>query len=150
MSHIAEIEVEIRDLAAVKALCKERGWQFMEGQKTCRFWEGATHPCDHAIKIPGANYDAEVGLVYRPAGVYEKGPAKGKSRAASYSLAYDGLCFPDGTMDKNKYATATGGCFLQGYGICKTELEAKRRGLHVKRVQGKAGAMKLVLTGGAL
>jgi hypothetical protein len=144
MSHITSVEIELKDLEAVKALCQERGWQFMQGQKTYRWFgefvgdspmpKGMTKAdlgkCDHAIKVPGAS--CEIGL---------RSTGKG-----SYKLAFDGW----GAGGLVPVIGLNGGLFLQGYGICKAEREAKKRGLHVQRVNGKAGAVKLVLTGGAL
>jgi hypothetical protein len=128
-------------LAAVKALCKEKGWEFAEGQKTYEWYgsfvgdspmpKGMTRAdlgkCDHAIKIPGATY--EVGL-----------RSNGKG---GYNLAFDYW----GSGGLVPHVGEKGGLFMQGYGIAKAELEAKKRGMHVKRVPGKHGAVKLVLTG---
>jgi hypothetical protein len=77
MSHIARIELEITDLDALKAACRRLGLQFMQNQRTYRWYgehvgdypmpEGLTADdlghCDHAIRVPGASY--EVGVVNR-------------------------------------------------------------------------------------
>jgi hypothetical protein len=144
MSHITSVEIELNDLEAVRALCREKGWQFMTGQKTYRWFgqfvgdspmpAGMTledlGKCDHAIKVPGADY--EIGL-----------RATGKG---SYKLAFDHWC--SGGLEP--VIGRNGGLFVQGYGICKTELAAKRNGMVARRVPGKNGAVKLLLTGGSL
>lgn len=77
MSHVDNISTHMEefDLEVAKALCKRKGWQFLEGQKTFAWWgvsEG-DYPipagftaedlgkCDHAIRIPDCGY--EIGLV---------------------------------------------------------------------------------------
>lgn len=80
MSHISKIETMIQDLGALKAACKRLCFEFVEGQKTYAWfgrWVGDTEmpegltvddlgKCDHAIKVPGAQY--EVGVVKVPGG----------------------------------------------------------------------------------
>lgn len=74
MSHISKIELEVRDLDALKAACKKLGFVFKENQ-TSYVWYGkfmADYPlpdgvsqddlgtCNHAIKVPGARYEIGV------------------------------------------------------------------------------------------
>lgn len=141
MSHITAVQGEIKDLEAVKALCKEKGWEFMEGQTTYRWYGklmgGSPIPagmkvedygkCDHAIRVPGATY--EIGL---------RKNAKGNYDLAFDSWKYGGL---------EAVIGATGGLFMQGYGLAKAEREAKKRGLNCRRIAGQNGKIKLVLTG---
>lgn len=156
MSHITTVAVEIRDLEAVKALCREKGWTFKEGKKTYEWFgewvkqgdndirpsdeELATWGhCDHAIGIPGEAY--ELGL---------------QRSGNAYRLRWDG--FKEWRKDHggpskhglDYYVGKTGSRFLQGYGIAKAEMEARKRGLNVRRVPGSNGSVKLVLTGASL
>ena len=77
MSHVARIELEINDLDSLKAACKSLGLEFVPDQKTFE-WYGrqvGNYPlpdgftledmgrCDHAIRVPGAQY--EIGVVKR-------------------------------------------------------------------------------------
>ncbi len=77
MSHVTEIESTIKSLDALKAACQRLGLQWMEGQKTYRWyghWVG-DYPkpewlkvedlghCEHAIRVPGATY--EIGIIHR-------------------------------------------------------------------------------------
>ena len=77
MSHVAKIELEIMDLETLKLACDRLGLQFMENQKTYR-WYGSfvgdtplpegidindLGKCDHAIHVPGAQY--EIGIIQR-------------------------------------------------------------------------------------
>jgi hypothetical protein len=75
MSHISKVEVEVRDLAAVEAMCAHLGWTLVRDQKTYRWFGRFMYDtplppglkvedlgkCTHAIKVPGCNY--EIGLV---------------------------------------------------------------------------------------
>ena len=80
MSHMAKIELEIKDLAALKAAVNNLGYEFMENQETYawygRFVGDAPLPdgisidelgkCSHAIKVPDCSY--EIGVVRKGAG----------------------------------------------------------------------------------
>ena len=77
MSHISQIEVEIKDLKALKAACEQLGFQFMENQREYRWYgkwlgkqplpigitEEQLGRCDHAIHVPTAIF--EIGVVKR-------------------------------------------------------------------------------------
>jgi hypothetical protein len=77
MSHVTPINLEIKDLEALKMACERLGLTWMEGQKTYRWYgrfvgdypmpEGFTvkdlGKCSHAIRVPGASY--EIGVVER-------------------------------------------------------------------------------------
>lgn len=75
MSHISRIELDIKDLQSLKEACKRLGFEFCQNQQSYQWYgrwvgdsplpEGITEDqlgkCDHAIKVPGAQY--EVGVV---------------------------------------------------------------------------------------
>ena len=73
MSHISQIEVEIKDLKALKAACEQLGFQFMENQQQYRWLgkqplptgitEDELGKCNHAIHVPTAIF--EIGVVKR-------------------------------------------------------------------------------------
>lgn len=76
MSHMAKIEIIVKNLAALQDACNELGWQFLEGQTTYawfgRYMNDWPLPdsvtvdqlgkCDHAIRVPNCDY--EIGLVW--------------------------------------------------------------------------------------
>lgn len=78
MSHVAVIKAEIKSLNSLKKACQRLGLRFKENQKTYRWYgrhvgdypipEGFTindmGKCEHAIEVPGAEYD--VGIVRDP------------------------------------------------------------------------------------
>ena len=132
MSHLAKIEIEINDLAALKRACKRLGMEFMEGQRSYRWFgrwmgdspmpEGMTQndlgKCDHAIRSDKCSY--EVGVVKR-----EKG----------YGLVWDywhsgGLA---GVIGK------TGGLLKQAYSIERGKAEALKKGYRVQEIQTDKG-----------
>lgn len=131
MSHISKVELQITDLDAVRALCKENGWTFKHGQKTCRYWNGAEHPCDHAIGVPGSRDASELGLVQNKDG-------KG------FSLAFDPMCFT-GIKGIGENGTE----FKRGYGVCKIEQIAKTKNYKHRRIMKANGSIQVILTGGA-
>ena len=75
MSHIAKIELEIRDLSVLKAACRRLPCTFVENRKSYRWYgrvvgtyplpEGITEQdlgrCDHVLRVAGADY--EIGVV---------------------------------------------------------------------------------------
>jgi hypothetical protein len=79
MSHVAMVEIEIKDLESLKEACKAVGLEFREGQKKYH-WYGTSvgdYPlptgfvasdlgkCDHAIGVPGKKGAYEIGVVPR-------------------------------------------------------------------------------------
>ena len=74
MSHVVATEVELHNVAAIKAACEELGLEFKEGQKTYEWWGFAVgdYPlptgftkedlgkCEHAIGIPGTTWEVGV------------------------------------------------------------------------------------------
>lgn len=144
MSHVTSIQAEIKDIDAVKALCKEMGWTFKENQRTYKWWgmsvgdyplpqgqkESDLGRCDHAIGIPGTTW--EIGL-------------RRNAQTGNYSLCYD--FFGSQGQPLQAAIGEKGQKFMQLYGVHKATLEARKRGYIVTRQSGQNGAIKLVVTG---
>lgn len=79
MSHVAQIDLEIRDLEALEAAARSLGLELVRGRTAYR-WYGrhvGDYPlpagftkddlgrCDHAIRIPGDDRAYEIGVVRR-------------------------------------------------------------------------------------
>lgn len=79
MSHVATIELEIKDLDSLAKAAKDLGLEFVEGQTTYK-WFGRSvgyYPlpagftgqdlgqCSHALRIPGNSQAYEIGVVKR-------------------------------------------------------------------------------------
>ncbi|MEW6443184.1 MAG: DUF1257 domain-containing protein [bacterium] len=141
MSHVAIIEIEITDLAALTAACKRLGFSFQENQKTYEWygrWEG-DYPlpegfsqedlgkCDHAIRVPGAGY--EVGVV--------------KARKKSgYQLLWD--FWSQGGLSEELGPKAEK--LVQAYGVEKAKREARKQGFSVYETTREDGTVRLTLT----
>lgn len=83
MSHVATVEIEIKDLDALRVACKRIGLEFREGQKKYKwyghhvgdyplpagFTQAELGRCDHALAVPNADKNTyEVGVVKRKDG----------------------------------------------------------------------------------
>ena len=124
MSHVAKIELRINDLGALKAACARLGIEFLPGQKTYKWYgrhigdyplpEGFTlddlGKCDHAIRVPGAEY--EIGVI---------------KKAQGYVLIWD--FWRSGGLEYKLGKDA--GLLKQAYAIEKTRAEARRKGYTV-------------------
>jgi len=108
MSHISRIELEVRDLGILGQACTRLGLDLIRDQKSFRRY-GKESSCDHAITMPGANY--EIGVV-KSNGLYE------------LNCDY---------FDRNieKAIGPQGGLLKQAYGVIKTRVEARRKGYSV-------------------
>ena len=134
MSHMARIQLEVKDLSAMERACKRLGFKLIRGQKTYawygKFMNDTELPdgldvtklgtCEHAISVPGAKY--EVGLI--------------KARSGSgYELIWDYWC--DGGLVPKIGKDA--GKLKQAYTIEKAKMECIRKGYSVreKNIDGK-------------
>jgi len=144
VSHVAAVTTELKDLAAIKAACKELGLTFKEGQQTYRWFgewvndyaaKDAAYlngikpedygKCSHAIEVPGSGYD--IGLVKNPA-------------TNAYRIVYDNW----GTGKVIVGTIGAGGeKLIQRYGILKAEALAKSKGHTTVRETGKNGNILL-------
>jgi hypothetical protein len=59
MSHVTTIDLEIKDLEALKAACNRLGFAYLSDVKQYRAYYGY-QKCDHCIRIPEARF--EVGI----------------------------------------------------------------------------------------
>jgi len=124
MSHVSTIDLEIKDLGALKAACGRLGYQWKEGQKTYRWYgrwigdypmpqgfkmEDLGH-CEHAISVPGASY--EIGVVTK----------NGKTTLLWDFFSSGGL---QGVIGEN------GGKLKQAYATEATRRAARRAGYQV-------------------
>ncbi len=117
MSHISRIEIEVRDLATLKAACQRLGLSFKNEQKTFKWFGNEDGACDHAIEIPGASY--QIGVV---------------QTSRTFELNCD---WYDPMLEKG--IGRNGGLLKQAYGVEKTKLEARRKGYSVTEEQTETG-----------
>jgi rRNA processing protein Krr1/Pno1 len=110
MSHISKIELEVNDLSILSQACARLGLELIRAKKTFK-WYGNEAPCDHAIRVPGAEY--EIGVI-DTSGIYE--------------LNCD---FFDRSLEQ--VIGKQGGLLKQAYAAEKTGVEARRKGYSVRR-----------------
>jgi hypothetical protein len=132
LSHISKIEIEIQSLVDLKAACREMGFQFMENQKTHK-WYGTNRDsenntelgkCDHAIKVPGCKYEI---------GVVKKGDY--------YNLLWDS--YYTGGLEERLGKNA--GLLKQAYSIQRIKRESRIKGYRVTQKKVSNG-IRLVLS----
>ena len=147
MSHVEQVNVQITDLKSLKAACERLGAEFRENQKTHTFFGRSVgdYPlpvgftaedlgkCEHAIHVPGVNY--EIGVV----------PLK---TGKGYTLLYDFYGSSgrhDGGKLKEKFGTGLTK-LVDGYSIEALKAKARAKGYmsQEKIVNGKT---HLVVTG---
>lgn len=140
MSHVAKIEMEIRDLDCLKAACNELGLHFVVGKRSYA-WFGrfvGDHPlpegftaqdlgrCDHAISVPGATY--QIGVV---------------QRNGRYHLLWD--YYRQGGLEQ---VLGKGACRLkQAYSVERVRREARTRGYRLQERKTDQG-LRLILSKG--
>lgn len=146
MSHVVTIETQILDLASLRKAAEELGLEFVEGQRTYRWFgrfmadspipEGFTPDdygkCQHALRVKGDTTAYEVGVVRR------------KDGAPGFQLIYDFY----GACGKALEAVA-------GKGLTKLRQEYAAQvvirqmgGKHkIKRTAQADGSIRLHLTG---
>ncbi len=143
MSHVSQIELKIKSLDALKAACKRLGLEWMEGQRTYRWygsWVGDTPlpegvkvedlgKCTHAIRVPGASY--EIGVV---------------EKQGEYILMWDFWKY--GGLER--VLGQGGGKLKQAYSVEQTKAVARRAGYQVKekrtmmdRIRGALGMQQV-------
>ena len=145
MSHVASVELVINDLASLKVACEKLGLNFCENQKTHR-WYGkfladsdvgrATAAefdaktfgtCEHAIKVPGSEYD--IGVVKNPNGT-------------GYRLIYDQFG-GNGRAISEKLGGESLGKLKSEYGAVRATRHLQRQGYRVMRRVLANGQIKL-------
>jgi len=147
MSHVATIEIEIKDLDALAAACKECGLELRLGQKTFKWYgrwvndysgEDAAYKagikpedygkCEHAISVPGNDKAYEIGVVQKPNG--------------QWGLVWDFFAGGYGLMEK---CGKSAGKLVQEYAAAVATKKAKLQGFAVTRKQLANGHVQLML-----
>jgi hypothetical protein len=146
MSHVANVEVEINDLTALKTACDKLGIEFVQGQTTYKWFDkyladsdigrqtvrDGFKPedfgtCEHAIRVPGSNY--EVGVVKNPTG-------------NGYRLIYDEYGSQGQAITKRLGGTQLTKLKTE-YGVARATRHLRRNGYRVVRRVLANGTVKL-------
>jgi hypothetical protein len=147
MSHVATIDIEIRDLDALEQACRALGLELVRGQQTYR-WYGqhvGDYPlpagfavedlgrCEHAIRIPGAKIEGDLAP-------YEVGVVRRRDGRPGYSLMWDFFAGGYGLQQRvGKDCTK----LKQQYAVAVATRTAQRQGLRVQQTVGANGSIVL-------
>lgn len=145
VSHIATVELEIKDLDALEAACRQLGLQFNRGQRTYKWYgtrvgrEPLPHgfkveelgKCEHAISVPGNSKAYEIGIAQRRDG------------QPGYTLLYDYWQGGYGLIEK--VGDEKCGKLTQEYAAQVAIKQARKQGFSVTRkVNAQTGQLQLV------
>jgi hypothetical protein len=145
VSHVATVDLHIKDLDSLKAACKAMGLEFREGQKTYK-WYGHSvgdYPlpegfkanelgqCEHAIGIPGNKRAYEIGVVRRRDG------------KPGYMLMWD---FWNGGYGLQEVVGQDCKKLRQQYATQVSIKQVRKQGFRVQQTVGQDGKVRLVCT----
>jgi|GEM_PF-309157 hypothetical protein len=142
MSHVAVVQVEIKDLEALKAACADLQLQYRENQKTCKRHqlvygtvpEGWTKEemgtCDHAIAT-GQN------------GAYEVGICRRRDGKPGYVLMYDDYAGGYGLMARIGEGAKK---LIDRYAVNVAKRQAHKLGYACQEFAKADGSVDVVLT----
>jgi len=131
MSHVATVKIEIKDLDALDAACRELGLELVRDQKTHRYYSGNQAPCEHAIRIPGAADAWEIGIIKAPDG------------RAGFELAWDSFAGGGGMVEKVGRDCAK---LKQQYAKHIAIRHAQRNGYRIQQQARADGSIQLVMS----
>ena len=147
MSHVADVQLQVTDLAALKQAVEKMGGTFVEGQRTFRWygrflndWASSRAAvnrispenfgkCEHAIRVPGVGY--EIGVIKHPSGT-------------GYELIFDQ--FGEGKKLEAWLGGENYGRVKQNYGAVVTTRELARKGYRVTTTTTPAGDIRISAT----
>lgn len=149
MSHVATVEVEIKNLDWLEKACRKIGLEFVRGQDTYRWFgkhvgdyplpEGFTKNelghCEHAIRLP-----VTAGPHAKTA--YEIGIVKSRDGKPGWSMLWD---FFGGGMGLRDAVGDNCSKLVQAYTTVAARETAIRQGMRVTEQQLADGSIRLVL-----
>lgn len=116
MSHISKIELQVKDLSILVTACARLGLELIKAKKSFKWYEKEA-PCDHAIRVPQAEY--EIGVI---------------DQSGLYELNCD---FYDRNLER--VIGKNGGLLKQAYAVEKTVIEARRKGYSILELKTENG-----------
>lgn len=151
MSHVTEIDLEIRDLDALKKACEMLGLEFREGQKTYRWFgthvgdyplpKGFTKEemghCEHAIAIKNGNGASNGQLPY------EVGVVTRRDGKQGYTLLWDFYCGGFGLQAK---IGENGHALTDSYSAALSVQKLRRQGFRIQQTKTPQGKIVIRAT----
>jgi len=158
MSHVAQIELEIRSLEALEAACKRLGLEFRRDQKTYRWWgeSAGDYPlpagytkselgtCQHAMGIPNDTQTHKCfnsKLSQNVPGAYEIGICPRKDGKPGYVLLWD---FFSGGYGLEEKVGKDCSLLKQAYATEVAKRKAMQQGFRVQERKLPNGSIQLV------
>lgn len=159
MSHVVSVDVEFKDLAALKAACEALGWAFNEGATSYTWYGrwvddsplpvGLLAPDEHE-RVKNMSKAARITYMNALLGKCEheiRVPGAGysigivKKANGQWTMLWDwydhSLCKLMGGND--------GRVLRQAYGVAKTTIEARKQGYRVQQTKRPDGTVRLTL-----
>lgn len=168
MSHVVSIKTELLDIEAIKAACADLGLAFKENKPTYKWWGTSVgdYPlptgfkasdlgkCDHAIGVPGTDWEIGIARARNADGT----PSKGYTLLCDFYGSHGapigaalGCEFYEGMDGQNgrpmRVRSVNFNRFTQAYAVAKATIEARKRGFIVTRKPQANGTVQLVVTG---
>lgn len=145
MSHVVDMNLEIKDLEALEKAAKSLGLEFLKNKKNYKWFgkhvgdypipEGFTVKdlghCDHTLVIPGATKAYEIGVVKR------------KDGKPGYQLLWD---FWQGGFGLREKIGKDGGRLKQAYSVQVAKKQMLREGYRVTERKDAKGNVLLTFT----
>lgn len=156
MSHVATVEIEIKDLDVLARACQRIGLEFRPGQQTYNWWghhvgdyplpEGFTKSelgyCEHALHIAGEPNVTLDKIGYEHGLAYEVGVVKRRDGKPGYTLLWD---FIDGRL-QNLMGGPKADKLRKAYAAEAAIKQGRLQGFAVREQQLADGSIKLVLS----
>lgn len=151
MSHVATVDIEVRDLDSLAAACSRVGLELVRNQNTYK-WYGESvgdtpipagftaedlGNCEHAIRVPGQ------AALEKHRQAYEIGVVRRRDGRPGFTLMYDAF----GTHGRALEALAGAGCakLKQAYAAIVSAKTARLRGHQVTERLRADGSIELTL-----
>lgn len=147
VSHVATVDIEIKDLPALRQACKRLGLEFMEGQQTYKW-------CGHHVgdfKLPTGWKANELGKCEHALRVkdnsraYEIGVCKRRDGKPGYTLLWD---FWAGGHGLQKVVGNDCNALRQLYAVEAAKNAGRKQGLRFTEHLLANGSVQLKMTGG--
>lgn len=135
MSHVATVDVEIKNLDWLEKACRKIGLEFVRGQT--EFFAYSDRPCEHVIRVPGQQE------MKKKTRAYEVGVTARKDGRPGWLLSYDLFMGGHGMRD-----IAGDKCskLVQAYTAVAARETAIKQGMRVTEQRLADGSIRLMLS----
>lgn len=135
MSHVATVDVEIKNLDWLAKACRKIGLEFVRGQT--EFFAYRDRDCDHAIRVPGQQE------ILKKARAYEVGLTARTDGRPGWQLSYDLFL---GGRGMQAFVGDKCSKLVQAYTTVAARETAMRQGMRVSEQMLADGSIRLVLS----